>query len=107
MTKRIDIDHLGEAELIDLNRRVVERLRFLRQMHAHSRMLEFSIGDRVSFQPPGRERLFGLLTRYNKKTVTVITEKGEQWNVAPALLSRVVEGGTAEVDDAVIPSRGR
>ena len=107
MTKRIDIDHLGVAELIDLNRRVVERLRFLRQMHAHSRMLEFSIGDRVSFQPPGRERLFGLLTRYNKKTVTVITEKGEQWNVAPALLSRVVEGGTVDVEDAVLPGRAR
>ncbi len=28
-------------------------------------------------------------TRYNKKTVTVITESGEHWNVAPGLLRRV------------------
>jgi hypothetical protein len=27
-----------------------------------------------------------MLTRYNKKTVTVITESGERWNVAPGLL---------------------
>ena len=27
--------------------------------------------------------------RYNKKTVTVITESGEHWNVAPGLLRRV------------------
>jgi hypothetical protein len=51
---RIDIDGLSEAELIDLNNRVVERLKFLRHMRAHSQMLEFSIGDRVSFQPEGR-----------------------------------------------------
>ena len=30
----IDIDRLNESELIDLNRRIVERLRFLSQMRA-------------------------------------------------------------------------
>ncbi|MCA1573951.1 MAG: hypothetical protein LC770_05310 [Acidobacteria bacterium] len=48
---RIDIDGLTEAELIDLNNRVVERLKFLNHMRAHAQMLEFRIGDRVSFQP--------------------------------------------------------
>lgn len=79
----------GMVKLIDLNNRVVERLKFLRHMRAHSQMLEFSIGDRVSFQPDGRPLLVGMLTRYNKKTVTVITESREQWNVAPGLLRRV------------------
>lgn len=32
-----NIDHLTEAELIDLNRRIVERLKFLSQMRAHAR----------------------------------------------------------------------
>ncbi len=86
---RIDIDGLTEAELIDLNNRVVERLKFLNHMRAHSQMLEFSIGDRVSFQPEGRPVQVGMLTRYNKKTVTVITESGEHWNVAPGLLRRI------------------
>ena len=31
MASKIDIDRLTEAELIDLNNRVVERLRFLHQ----------------------------------------------------------------------------
>jgi hypothetical protein len=26
-----------------------------------------------------------VLTKYNKKTVTVITDNGEHWNVAPGL----------------------
>ncbi len=84
-----NIDHLTEAELIDLNRRIVERLKFLSQMRAHARMLDFSVGDRVSFQPDGRPVLFGMLTRYNKKTVTVITEGGEHWTVSPHLLRKV------------------
>ena len=57
---KIDIDKLSdEEELIDLNHRIVERLRFLKQMRAHS-------------QP-----------------VTVITENGQHWNVAPGLLRKV------------------
>ena len=89
MALKIEIDGLTEAELIDLNNRVVERLRFLSQARAHSRMLEFSVGDRVSFQPEGREPLLGVLTRYNKRTVTVITEQGQRWNVSPGALRKV------------------
>jgi len=64
---KIEIDKLTEEELIDLNHRIVERLRFLSQMRAHSKMLDFRIGDRVTFQPEGRPPVVGMLTRYNKK----------------------------------------
>jgi hypothetical protein len=86
---KIDIDELTEAELIDLNHRIVERLRFLTQMRAHGRMLEFKIGDRVIFQPGGRPLVVGMLTRYNRKTVTVITDDGQHWNVSPNFLRKV------------------
>jgi hypothetical protein len=86
---KIDIDTLTEDELIDLNNRIVARLRFLNDMRAHSRMLEFKIGDRVGFQPDGRTPMIGVVTRYNKKTVTVITETGQHWNVSPGLLRKV------------------
>ena len=49
----IDIDKLTEDELVDLNNRIVARLRFLNQMRAHSQMLDFRIDDRVTFQPSG------------------------------------------------------
>ncbi len=90
----IDIDRLTEAELVDLNHRVVERLRLLRQVRAHRRMLEFGIGDRVSFPADGRGTVEGMLTRYNRKSVTVITDDGHQWNVAPGLLSRAAAPST-------------
>ena len=55
----IDIDRLSEAELVDLHHRIVERLRFLEQMRAHARMLEFSIGDRVCFESGNRGLIEG------------------------------------------------
>lgn len=85
---KIDIDRLTEAELIDLNNRVVARLKFLSQMKAHAAMLDFSIGQQVTFHPPGRAPLTGFIAKYNQKTVTVITSDGQQWNVAPALLQK-------------------
>ncbi len=87
---KINIDALSEADLIDLNHKIVARLRVMAQLRAHSAMLEFRVGDRVSFQPDGRAPLIGILTQYNRKTVTIITEQGERWNVAPGLL-RIVE----------------
>ena len=104
----IDIDQLTKAELIDINHRIVERLRFLDQMRAHVEMLDFKIGDRVTFQPPGQGPLEGMLTRYNKKTVTVITDTGQKWNVSPTFLSRVKSSkGTNTAGSIVVPLNKR
>jgi hypothetical protein len=84
----IDIEELTESELVDLNHRIVARLRFLNEMHSHESMLAFRIGERVTFHPDGRPPLAGVITRYNKKTVSILTDEGQRWNVAPQLLER-------------------
>jgi hypothetical protein len=99
---KIDIDKLSEEELIDLNHRIVERLRFLSQMRAHSQMLDFKFGDRVTFQPEGRPAVVGMLTRYNKKTVTVITDSGQHWNVAPGFLRKATSTEATETSKAKV-----
>jgi hypothetical protein len=86
---KIDIDTMNYDELVALNHKIVERLKFLDQMNAHNEMMQFSPGDAVSFEPPGRGRQFGTLVKYNKKTVTVITESGQKWTVSPHLLQKV------------------
>jgi hypothetical protein len=96
----MDIDKLSEAELIDLNHRITERLRFLQQARSHITMLQFRIGQRVSFQPDGCERIFGIVTRYNKKSVTIVTPDGGRWNVSPGLL----KAEPAQIESAVVPS---
>lgn len=105
-----NIDSLSEEDLIELNHKIVARLRFLSQMRSHSLMLDFRIGERVKFRPDGRPELTGILTQYNKKTVTVITDSGEHWNVAPGLLSKVEPapaGSARREDNKVVPLSNR
>jgi hypothetical protein len=52
------------------------------------RMLDFRVGERVKFHPDGSPELVRTLTRYNKKTVTVVTDAGQHWNVSPSLLTK-------------------
>lgn len=86
---KIDIDSMNYDELVELNHKIVERLKFLDSMHTHKEMMQFSPGDQVCFEPPGRDVQFGTLVKYNTKTVTVITESGQKWNVSPHLLRKV------------------
>ena len=83
-----DIDHLTHAQLVDLHNRVVARLKMLDNIKDHAAMLNFRIGEQVSFQPPGRRVVTGMLAKYNQKTVTVITSEGQQWKVSPAYLQK-------------------
>jgi hypothetical protein len=83
---KINLDELTETELIDLNNRIVERLRLLHQVRAHMEMLEFEIGDRVTFQTDRFRMVEGVLARYNRKTVTVIADDGGRWTVSPSFL---------------------
>jgi hypothetical protein len=103
--RSLDIDSLSEAELIELNHKVVARLRFLNQMRSHRTMLDFRIGERVKFSPDGRPDVVGTVTRYNKKTVTVIADSGEHWTVSPGLLKKM-ESGVTEINDIKIGWRG-
>ena len=86
---KIDIHSMSYDELVELNNKIVERLTFLDSMHTHKQMIQFSPGDQVCFEPPGRGKQFGMLVKYNKKTVTVIAESGQKWNVSPHLLRKV------------------
>jgi hypothetical protein len=100
----LDIDQLTEAELTDLNRRIVERLRFLHPMRAHATMLKFSIGARLCFDTDDFRRITGTLVRYNKKSVTVVTDDGHRWNVSPSFL-RPVEPNDITPATEVMPNR--
>ena len=85
----IDIDAMSYDELVELNHKIVEKLKFLDSVHIHKKMMQFSPGDQVCFEPSGRGKQFGTLVKYNQKTVTVITESGQKWNVSPHLLRKV------------------
>jgi hypothetical protein len=93
----INIDHLSEPELIHLNEKIVQRLRILRQMRAHVQMLHFTLGERVWFQTAEEEVVRGTLVKYNKKSVTVVTEEGHRWTVAPGFLRKATKARIIEM----------
>lgn len=99
---KVDIDKMTEDELIELNHRIIQRLKFLESMHHHHAMLKFNIGDKVSFEPPGRGRLTGTLVKCNQKTVSIITDTGQQWNVAPSLVSKIKSVSASDKSNVVI-----
>jgi hypothetical protein len=86
---KISIDSLSYDELVELNHKIVERLKFLDSIHTHEEMMRFNPGEQVCFEAPGRKKQFGTIVKYNKKTVSVITESGQKWNVSPHLLRKV------------------
>jgi hypothetical protein len=99
---KIDIDKMTEAELVELNHRIVQRLKFLESMHHHNEMLKFNIGDKVSFEPSGRGRQTGTLVKYNQKTVTIVTDSGQRWNVSPSFISKMKVVATPGKSNVVI-----
>lgn len=105
---QIYIDKLTEQELIELNHKIVERIKFLQSMRVHSNMMEFSIGEKVSFSPSHSITLYGTIAKYNKKTVTIFTDEGEKWNVPPALLNKAEsKKGESNKSDNVIEYKAR
>ena len=98
----IDIDQFTEQELRELNHRIVERLKFLRDMKAHQSMMQFNVGSKVSFEARDGCRILGTLFKFNRKTVSILAEDGTQWNVAPQLLSLVKDAGTVVQEDFLI-----
>lgn len=87
------IKRLNEEDLLFLNRLIVERLKLISQARATGLMARFSRGDRVSFQAPDGRIFEGIVLRHNKKTVSVSTNDGHQWNVGPSLLRLVQAAG--------------
>jgi hypothetical protein len=80
------LDLLTEEELVHLNHVIVERLRVMQQLRAHSAMVNFRIGQRVKFAASDGRTIRGTLTRYNRKSVTLVTDDGHQWRVSPSIL---------------------
>mgnify|MGYP005863522011 CR=1 FL=1 len=83
------IKQLGEDDLRFLNRMIVERLKLIAQARATRLMTSFTRGDRVGFTAPDGRIIEGLVLRLNKKTISVATDDGDQWNVAPSLLQLI------------------
>lgn len=90
------IKRLNEDDLLFLNRLIVERLKLISQDRATTLMTSFTKSDRVGFQAPDGRMLEGMVLRLNKMTISVATDGGHQWNVAPGLRRLVQSAGDVQ-----------
>ena len=86
------IRRMNEDDLRFLNRLIVERLKLISQARSTVMLAQFNVGNRVSFQSTSGERKVGVIVRINKKTVSIATTDGQQWNVHPGFLTAVGPG---------------
>jgi len=80
------LDLLTEDELHQLNEIIVARLRLMQQIRSHGQMMNFHLGQRVHFTSSTGELIRGFIKSHNRKSVTIITDTGIPWRVAPGFL---------------------
>lgn len=80
--------HMGEDDLLYLNRMVIERLNLLAQARSTVALAQFAEGDRVQFRTHEGLLKQGVVIRLNKKTASLRTDDGQNWKVSPALLHK-------------------
>ncbi|MDL5055776.1 hypothetical protein QQ056_19800 [Oscillatoria laete-virens NRMC-F 0139] len=85
---QIEIDSLSYEELIGLNKRIVERLKHMDHVRSLMQVMDYRVGDEVTFHGSDGKEITGIVSKLNQKTVSVITKSGEQWNVSPQFLSK-------------------
>jgi hypothetical protein len=99
----VDIDNLSYDELFELHERVVRRLRYIADMRARSVLERFSVGDRVKFDDGGGRTLAGVVSRVNRKTLSIDTPKGSYKGVPPfAVLQHIAEIKRSKVLDEIL-----
>jgi hypothetical protein len=105
----IDLTKLSEDELIELNRRIVERLQLMRSAKSLTQLARFSVGMVVEFDTDDGRTVSGTVARLNRQTATVVAASG-RWRVSPSRL-RVVhapqESTASESRVVAMPPRHR
>ena len=92
-------------DLIELNRRIVERLQILRSKKSLAQLARFSIGMLVEFNADDGRTITGMVARLNQRTATVVTASG-RWRVSPSLLRKAAQAtGTASPRIVALPRR--
>jgi hypothetical protein len=105
--RSLDLTRLSEDDLLELNRRIVERLRLLRSAKSLVQLARFSLGMIVEFDTDDGRTISGTVARLNQRTATVVTSSG-RWRVSPSLLrAATAPQGTATRSARVVALRPR
>jgi hypothetical protein len=108
----IDLTTLSEDELVDLNRRIVERLQLIRSAKSLTQLARFSVGMAVEFETGDGRKVSGTIARLKSTHGNGRERLGtlEGQSVAPTSLRRIARIDRLRVScrhDAAAPSEVR
>ena len=84
----IDINGLSKRDLIDLNKRIVERINFLTRQDTSLKIANFNLYDLVTVGN-GPHQKYAFIVKINQKTIGIVCDNSEKWNVSPEMLAKV------------------
>ena len=85
----MDIEYLPLEELMELHWKILKRIQKLRKMKLYEDLQKFDVGDKVSFKGKREDIITGIVVRINQKSLTIKTDQGTTWYVAPALVTKI------------------
>ncbi len=85
----MDIENFSLEELMELHWKILKRIQKLGKMKLYEDLQKFDVGDKVSFKGKGEDLITGIVIRVNQKSVTIKTDQGATWYVAPALAIKI------------------
>jgi hypothetical protein len=91
-----------KKRLPDLNRRIVERLHFIRSAKQLTQLTRFTVGRTVEFSMEDGRVIRGSIARLNRQTATVVAPSG-RWRLPPSLLRIVEAKHTSEAPLRIAP----
>lgn len=92
------IDGLQDSELRLLHVQLGERYRLIRRAQEMQALREFRLMDRVFFHHAS-EHITGTVIRINQRTLSVLTDTGRRWTVAPEFLHHEEVSSPPNSDD--------
>ena len=82
------IEQLTINELILLNRLIIKRIKFIQKAERIKEMNKFIEGEHIYFEHNGKN-ISGRIVRFNPKTVSILTDNNDKWNIPPSFLRKV------------------
>lgn len=92
----MSIENLSFEELIELNSKIVKRLRELNKIEKHKELQRFEVGDSVYFINNGKT-ITGTVIRINQRTLSIKTAQG-MWYVAPRAVKKILSQEKSQYD---------
>ena len=93
----IDISKLSKDELIELNKKVIDRLNQISDAELLEQTNAFNVSDIVSFDNNG-QKCYGVILRVNQKSISVAVSLHEKWKISPSFLKTVKKPPKKAVD---------